>query len=38
MYPLFIHESNTKEEISSMPDCFRFSLDHMMAEVEESMK
>jgi delta-aminolevulinic acid dehydratase/porphobilinogen synthase len=38
IYPLFIHEADYKEEISSMPDCFRHSLKTMMDEVEEAMK
>eukprot|EP01038_Epipyxis_sp_PR26KG_P009268 gene9268-12485_t len=38
IYPLFIHEENYKEEISSMPDCFRHSLSTMMLEVEEAVK
>ena len=37
IYPLFIHEADYKEEISSMPDCFRHSMASMMAEVEEAM-
>eukprot|EP01040_Poterioochromonas_malhamensis_P007476 gene7476-8064_t len=38
IYPLFIHESDRKEEISSMPDCFRHSLSGMLTEVEEAVK
>ena len=38
IYPLFIHEADHKEEISSMPDCFRHSLKTMMEEVGEAMK
>jgi len=37
IYPLFIHDSDYKEEISSMPDCFRLSLASMMDEVEEAI-
>eukprot|EP01036_Dinobryon_divergens_P032564 gene32564-42180_t len=37
IYPLFIHEADYKEEISSMPDCFRLSLNAMMEEVEEAI-
>jgi porphobilinogen synthase len=35
--PLFIHESENMEEISSMPGCFRHSVASMLAEVEEAM-
>ena len=38
IYPLFIHEEDYKEEISSMPDCFRHSLTTMMIEIEEAIK
>ena len=38
IYPLFIHESDKKEEISSMPDCFRHSMQSMMEEVHEAMQ
>ena len=37
IYPLFIHDSDTVEEISSMPGCFRHSFDSMMKEIEEAM-
>jgi delta-aminolevulinic acid dehydratase/porphobilinogen synthase len=36
--PLFIHESDAMEEISSMPGCFRHSVASMLAEVEEAMR
>ena len=38
IYPLFIHEADYKEEISSMPDCFRLSLNAMMDEVAEAIR
>lgn len=38
IYPLFIHEDDYKQEISSMPDCFRHSLKTMMEEVGEAMQ
>lgn len=38
IYPLFIHDADYQEEISSMPGCFRHSMKSMMAEVEEAMK
>lgn len=39
MMPLFIMEGeNTQEEISSMPDYFRFSLDLLMDEIEKATK
>eukprot|EP00981_Chlorochromonas_danica_P004668 scaffold926_cov166-Ochromonas_danica.AAC.9 len=38
MYPLFIHEEDYQEEISSMPGCFRHSLKHMLEEVGEAVK
>eukprot|EP01041_Mallomonas_annulata_P013692 gene13692-29110_t len=38
IYPLFIHEEDYKQEISSMPDCFRHSLTTMMLEVEEAIQ
>jgi len=38
IYPLFIHEADYQEEISSMPGCFRHSMKSMMLEVEEAMK
>ena len=36
--PLFIHEADTMEEISSMPNCFRHSAASMLAEVEEALR
>lgn len=36
IYPLFIHDQDHVEEISSMPNCFRHSLASMMKEVEEA--
>ena len=38
IYPLFIHEADYQEEISSMPGCFRHSLTTMMTEVEDAMR
>ena len=38
IYPLFIHDDNTKEEISSMPGCYRHSLSSMLEEIEESIR
>lgn len=38
MYPLFIHDADTKEEIASMPDCFRLSFNAMLEEVAEAVK
>jgi porphobilinogen synthase len=37
IYPLFIHDEAGKEEISSMPGCFRHSEASMMAEIEEAI-
>jgi porphobilinogen synthase len=39
IYPLFIFDDmeTGKEEISSMPGCFRHSLDSMMKEIDESV-
>lgn len=37
IYPLFIHDESYKQEISSMPGCFRHSMDTMLAEVKEAM-
>lgn len=40
IYPLFITEelpTGDKQEIVSMPNCYRHSLDSMMKEVEEAM-
>jgi porphobilinogen synthase len=33
IYPLFIHDGDSVDEISSMPGCFRHSLASMMKEV-----
>jgi porphobilinogen synthase len=38
IYPLFIHDYDSMEEISSMPGCFRHTMKSMMLEVEEAMK
>ena len=38
IYPLFIHDADYKEEISSMPDCFRLSLSAMVEEVAEAIR
>lgn len=38
MYPVFIHEEETIEEITSMPGCYRLSLNHLLKEVDECMK
>jgi len=38
IYPLFIHDGDAVEEISSMPNCFRHSLASMMKEVGEAME
>lgn len=38
IYPLFIHEEDFKQEISSMPGTFRHSMKTMMEEVEEAMR
>lgn len=37
IYPLFIHEESSKQEISSMPNCFRHSMESMLEEVKEAM-
>lgn len=37
IYPLFIHDESYKQEISSMPGCFRHSMESMLAEVKEAM-
>ena len=37
IYPLFIHDESSVQEIPSMPGTFRHSLDSMMKEVEEAM-
>lgn len=37
IYPLFIHEEDFKQEISSMPGTFRHSMKTMMDEIEEAM-
>ncbi|CAM9541221.1 unnamed protein product [Chrysoparadoxa australica] len=38
IYPLFIHDLDREEEISSMPGCLRHSLGHMLQEVGEAWK
>lgn len=38
IYPLFIHDADYKEEISSMPGAFRHSLTTMMEEIEEAVR
>ncbi len=39
IHPLFlVREDNKKEEISSLPGSFRQSLDHVLRDIEESMK
>jgi porphobilinogen synthase len=38
IYPLFIHEGESKEEISSMPGCFRHTMATMMEEVAEAVQ
>ena len=38
MYPLFIHGGEGDIPISSMPECFRLSLDGVYREVEASME
>lgn len=36
IYPLFVVEGeNVRNEISSMPDVFQLSLDHLLTEIEE---
>ncbi len=37
IYPLFIWDGDHKEEISSMPDCFRHTMDTMLEEIGEAM-
>jgi len=37
IYPLFIHNDNYKQEISSMPNCFRHSLTTMLEEITEAV-
>lgn len=37
MYPLFIHDANYKEEISSMPGCYRLDFQSMLDEVQEAI-
>ena len=36
IYPLFVHEGDQIEPISAMPGANRWSLDHLMAEVERA--
>eukprot|EP00184_Porphyridium_aerugineum_P000483 CAMPEP_0184706278 /NCGR_PEP_ID=MMETSP0313-20130426/36677_1 /TAXON_ID=2792 /ORGANISM="Porphyridium aerugineum, Strain SAG 1380-2" /LENGTH=408 /DNA_ID=CAMNT_0027167827 /DNA_START=97 /DNA_END=1323 /DNA_ORIENTATION=+ len=36
IYPLFIHTKDYVEEISSMPDCYRHSVESAMREVQEA--
>jgi porphobilinogen synthase len=36
IYPLFIHDEDFCQEISSMPGCLRHSLDSMLREVGEA--
>ena len=38
IYPLFIHDEDFCQDIVSMPGCERHSLQHMMTEIEESVK
>lgn len=38
IYPLFIHDADYMEEISSMPGCFRHSLTTMMNEIEDAIR
>lgn len=39
IFPLFIVEGNDKKtEVSSMPGIFRYSIDHLLREVESCMK
>jgi delta-aminolevulinic acid dehydratase/porphobilinogen synthase len=38
IYPLFIHDDDKMEEISSMPGCFRHSMTTMMKEIEEAVR
>ena len=35
IYPLFIHEEDFKQEISSMPGAFRHSMKTMMDEIKD---
>ena len=37
IYPLFIYDGDKKEEIASMPDCYRHTLDTMLDEIGEAM-
>ena len=37
IYPLFLHEGDTDEEIESMPGCKRWSLEGLVAETEEAL-
>ncbi len=36
IYPLFVHDRDTDEEIASMPGCRRWSLDGLVGEVAEA--
>ena len=37
LFPLFLVEGqNKKEEVSSMPNIFRYSLDNLLKEIDES--
>ncbi|MDH5603093.1 MAG: porphobilinogen synthase [Cyclobacteriaceae bacterium] len=39
IYPLFLLEGNNKKiEVSSMPGIYRLSIDHLLREIEASMK
>lgn len=38
IYPLFIHEEPSDDEIASMPGCRRWSLDGLLAEIESAAK
>mmetsp|Transcript_21740 Transcript_21740/g.19811 ORF Transcript_21740/g.19811 Transcript_21740/m.19811 type:complete len:398 (+) Transcript_21740:30-1223(+) len=38
IYPLFIHDYDTKEEIPSMPGCYRLGFKYMLEEIEEAIK
>ena len=36
IYPVFVMEGeNLKQEITSMPNCYRYSLDLLLKEIEE---
>lgn len=39
IFPLFIIEgNNTKTEVASMPGIFRYTIDHLLSEVEQCME